>query len=149
MSRVLVPLDGSAGAARAVSAVLEELATAGLDLVVLQVFDPTTVPRFWDQPAHAVQSWAGEFLARYCAHQGARLELRRGIAGQHVVDVAAREHVDLITMGWTGRMSTGCARTVRAALTRAPAPVLLVRSLPNHGDHVATERTFGHSGHAV
>jgi len=41
--------------------------------VVLHVFDAQTVPKFWDQHAHAGQAWEQEFLARYCALPGARL----------------------------------------------------------------------------
>jgi hypothetical protein len=53
--------------------------------VVLHVFDAETLPKFWDQLAHAGQAWGREFLARYCALPGGRLELRRGAAADHIV----------------------------------------------------------------
>ena len=51
--RVLLPLDGTAESAAAVAGAVEQFARAGVDLVVLHVFDAETVPRFWDQAAHA------------------------------------------------------------------------------------------------
>ena len=89
--RVLLPLDGTAESAAAVAGAVEQFARAGVDLVALHVFDAETVPRFWDQAAHARRAWAEEFLARYCAQPGARLELRTGVAGERVLDVAEAE----------------------------------------------------------
>jgi hypothetical protein len=95
-------------------------------VVVLHVFDASTVPRFWDQAAHARRAWEEEFMTRFCAQPGARLELRSGAAGQQVVDVAATEGVDLITLGWSQRLDPGRAQTVRRTVLEAAVPVMLV-----------------------
>ena len=50
---VLVPLDGTRPASRAVAQVLAQLERAGLELEPVHVFDETSVPAFWD-PAHSV-----------------------------------------------------------------------------------------------
>jgi nucleotide-binding universal stress UspA family protein len=123
---VLIPLDGTPEAAAAVDRSVELFARAGVDLVVLHVFDQATVPRFWDQPAHARRAFEDEFMARYCAVPGARLELRSGVAGEQVIDVAAAEQVDLIALGWSQRLDAGRARVVRRTVTAADVPVMLV-----------------------
>ena len=124
--RVLVPLDGTAESAAAVAETAEQFARAGVDLVVLHVFDAETVPSFWDQAAHARGAWAEEFLARYCAQPGVRLELRSGVAGEHVLDVAEAERADLIALGWSQHLDPGRARTVRRTVREAVVPVMLV-----------------------
>jgi nucleotide-binding universal stress UspA family protein len=60
------------------------------------------------------------------ARPGARLELRSGVAGEQVVDVAMAEQVDLIALGWSQRLDAGRARTVRRTVTEASVPVMLV-----------------------
>jgi nucleotide-binding universal stress UspA family protein len=126
ITRVLIPLDGTPESAAAVSQTIRLLAGAGVDLVVLHVFDATTVPKFWDQPAHAEQAWQEEFLARYCDQPGVRLQLRSGVPAEHILDVATTEHVDLIGLGWSQQPSQARAQTLRQTLRDAPVPVLVV-----------------------
>ena len=126
ISRALIPLDGTPESAAAVAETIRLLADAGVDLVVLHVVDATTVPKFWDQPAHAEQAWQSEFLARYCDHPGVRLQLRSGVPGEHVLDVATTERVDLIALGWSRQLNEARAQTVRQTLCNAHVPVLVV-----------------------
>lgn len=126
IGRVLVPLDGSPGSSAAVSGVVDLLASAGVDLVVLHVFDAATAPRFWDQMAYAPQAWAEEFLTRNVHASGARLELRSGSPGEQVVDVAAEENADLIAMGWSQTLEGERARTVRRSVLDSGIPVMLM-----------------------
>jgi nucleotide-binding universal stress UspA family protein len=125
ITRVLVPLDGTAASATAVEKTIELLAHAGVDILVLHVFETATVPKFWDQPAHAEQVWRSEFMARYCDRPGIRFELRRGEPGQQVLDVATAERVDLIALAWS-RTDETRARTVRRAVGDARVPVMLM-----------------------
>jgi hypothetical protein len=37
---------------------------------------------------HARKSWVEEFLTRYCNQPNARMELRSGTPGEHILDVA-------------------------------------------------------------
>jgi len=126
ISRALIPLDGTPESAAAVAETIRLLAGAGVDIVVLHVFDATTAPKFWDQPAHAEQAWQDEFLARYCDHPGVRLQLRSGVPGEHVLDVATTEQADLIAIGWSQQPGRARARTLRQTLRDARAPVLVV-----------------------
>jgi nucleotide-binding universal stress UspA family protein len=125
ISRVLLPLDGSAEAAHAVEWSVQLLASSGVDLVVLHVFDEARSPQFWDQTAHAHQAWATEFLARH-APLGARLEVRVGVPGEQIVDVARTQDADLIALAWSQRLDAGRAATVRDAVLHAGVPILLV-----------------------
>jgi len=84
------------------------------------------VPKFWDQHAHACQAWGQEFLARYCALPGARLELRSGAAAEHVVKVAGAEQADVIALAWSQRLEPGRALVVRRAVLDTGMPVMLV-----------------------
>jgi len=124
--RVLLPLDGTARSAAAVAETAERFARGGAELVVLHVFDAQTVPKFWDQHAHAEQAWEQEFLARYCALPGARLELRSGAAAEHVAQVARAEQADMIALAWSQRLEPGRAAAVRRTVLDAEVPVMLV-----------------------
>jgi len=124
--RVLLPLDGTARSAAAVAEAAERFARGGAELVVLHVFTAQTVPKFWDQHAHASQAWEQEFLARYCALPGARLELRSGAAAEHVAKVAAAEQADMIALAWSQRLEPGHAAAVRRTILEAEVPVMLI-----------------------
>jgi len=124
--RVLLPLDGTARSAAAVAEAAERFARGGAELVVLHVFDTQTVPKFWDQQAHAGQAWEQEFLARFCALPGARLELRSGTAAEHVAQVAVAEQADMIALAWSQRLGPGRAAAVRRTIAEAEVPVMLV-----------------------
>ena len=129
--RVLLPLDGTARSAAAVAEAAERFARGGIELVVLHVFGAETVPKFWDQHAHAGQAWEQEFLARYCALPGARLELRSGAAAEHVAKVAAAEQADMIALAWSQRLDPGRAAAVRRTVLDAEVPVMLVPMPPD------------------
>jgi nucleotide-binding universal stress UspA family protein len=126
IDRALIPLDGSAESAGAVAETIRLLAHAGVDLVVLHVFDATTVPKFWDQPAHAEQAWQTEFIARYCDQPGVRLQLRSGVPGEHILDIADTEQVDLIALGWSQQLDEARAQTLQQTLRDAHVPVLIM-----------------------
>jgi nucleotide-binding universal stress UspA family protein len=126
ISRVLLPLDGTLESAAAVSPTMDLLARAGVELVVLHVFDASTVPKFWDHEIHAQRVWEDEFLTRHCGHPGVRLELRTGLPGENVIDVAAAAGADLIALGWSRQLASGRALTVRRTVRDARVPVLLV-----------------------
>lgn len=126
ISRVLVPLDGTAESAETVAETIALFAASGADIIALHVFDQTTVPNFWDQAAHARKSWDEEFLARNCHQPDVRLELRSGRPGENILDVAATEHADLIALGWTQNLSPGRAQTVRTIVAQTSTPILLL-----------------------
>jgi nucleotide-binding universal stress UspA family protein len=132
--RILVALDGPRGSAPAVVDAIG-LFARGADVVVLHVFDEETAPRFWDQPAHAENSWGEEFLTRHGRHRDSRLELRSGSPRDEVLDAARAERADVIVLGCSGDLSPGRARLVRHVLHHAEVPVLLVHVPTPAGRH--------------
>jgi nucleotide-binding universal stress UspA family protein len=123
--RVLIPLEGTAQSADAVAAELESLGRAGVGIVVLHVFGPGTLPRFWDQASHAGQSWGSEFLARWCDQPGVEVRLRSGEVVAAILEVAAAESSDIIALGWSQYTAGDRARVVRGIVARSDIPVLL------------------------
>lgn len=128
--RAIVPLEGTRESSDAVTAPLRALRDAGVEVTVVHVFDADTVPRFWDQSSYAEESFAAEFAACWCGDVDVPVRLRRGAAGNVVLDVAEVEEADVIVLGWSQDLSPGRARVVHAVLDRACIPVLLV---PVHG----------------
>jgi hypothetical protein len=126
ISRALLPLDGTEESAKAVETITRLLAQGGVDMIAVHVFEPATVPMFWDQRAHAHQAWSEEFLSRSGTPPGTRLDLCAGLPGEQVVRTAHTEDVDLVALGWSRHMGAGHAKTVREAVLEASVPVLLV-----------------------
>jgi nucleotide-binding universal stress UspA family protein len=127
ISRVLLPLDGTAATAASVSGLTQRALDAGAHVVATHVFDASTVPAFWDQAAYSGQEWTREFLRRNLP-DGVELDLRSGRPAEEVLAEAERDDVDLIIIGWGQDLGAGRAATVRHALTHGRTPVLLVRS---------------------
>jgi nucleotide-binding universal stress UspA family protein len=126
LHRVLVPLDGTPDAARAVEQAMGWFAGSGVEIVSLHVFDAATVPRFWDRPEHDHAAWTQEFLARNAPAAGTRLEVRSGRPADRVLEVATAEGADMIALGWGRRLAPDRAAVVREVLTRTPVPVILL-----------------------
>jgi nucleotide-binding universal stress UspA family protein len=127
LQRVLVPLDGTSATAVALTRTVELARDSEVEVDVLHVQGEDSLPLFSDQPQHETESWAREFLARYCPDVDlARLHLRVGWPGEHVVRVAHEMNADMIALGWAQDLSPGRAAVVREALERSEIPVLLV-----------------------
>jgi nucleotide-binding universal stress UspA family protein len=126
LARVLLPLDGTAGAAAAAEPVAARLGRAGLDVVVQHVFDRKTVPPFWDQGQHETESWTQEFRARWCGEPVTSVTWSGGVAADEIVASGAAEDVDLIALSWAQNASPGHAAIVKSVLAHAQVPVLLV-----------------------
>ncbi|MEV6769506.1 universal stress protein [Nocardia sp. NPDC051030] len=129
IERILVPLDGTEEAAQSVAEAVGQFCAAGIEIMVLHVFDRDTVPAHWDQAAHARTAWENEFLARYChpyfPGQCQTVTVRSGVPGESIVDVAAEE-ADLIVLGWSRQLLPGRARSVRQTIGAASVPILLI-----------------------
>lgn len=128
LHRVLVPLDGTPDAARAVEQAMGWFAGSGVEIVSLHVFDAATVPRFWDRPEHDHAAWSAEFLARNVPATSARLQVRSGWPSDRILEVATAERADMIALGWRRRLAPDRAAVVREVLARTPVPVILLPS---------------------
>jgi len=122
----LVPLDGRPESAETVEPVLRLLTEAGVDLVVVHVFDQAMVPSIWDEPRYTAPAWEHEFLARNLPFLHTRLRRCAGPTGSQVVQTAIDEKADLVVVGWSQDLSAGHARTLQGLLASGGRSVLLL-----------------------
>jgi nucleotide-binding universal stress UspA family protein len=126
LGRVLVPLE--ARRTHAPQAIIALARGTELEVLVLHVFEEESLPLFTDQPQHEHPAHVDEFLRRHCPWgiESSRLEVRVGRSDELVPLVAEQADVDLIALGWAQELGPNRAPIVRAALSRARVPVLLV-----------------------
>jgi hypothetical protein len=132
--RLVVPLEGTEEASRAVTESLLPLidARVDVDVVVLHVFTPATVPRVLDRPARDLDLWADEFVARHCP-AASRIVLRSGHVGGRVAEVCTEQDADLVVLSWSQDSSPGRAAVIRDLLAHTAIPVLLLPVNPGAG----------------
>lgn len=128
LARILVPLEGTSESSRALADTITLADRRQLEIVVLHVHSPATVPAFADHEPHATAAWEHEFLSRHIAipHTRVSLERRLGVPADHTIAVAREQHVDLIMLAWGQNLSPGHARVVSRTLSRSDIPLLLV-----------------------
>lgn len=128
LQRVLVPVDDASAIGEALPAVIEFAVGHGLEIVVLHVFDASTLPMFGDQPQHEVPAWAAEFLGRFCPDEPERVrcELRVGFPAEQVLEVLDSLDADLVFLEWSRDLAPGHAEVVQRALARATVPLVLI-----------------------
>jgi len=126
--RILVPLEGSSERSQALESTIELAHRRRLEVLVLHVHSPETVPAFDDHAPHAASAWGQEFLARYVSAPDHRITLLRrlGVPADDVVAVAHEASADLIALAWKQDLSPGHARVVSETLARSDVPVLLL-----------------------
>jgi nucleotide-binding universal stress UspA family protein len=125
---VLLPLEGTRPTSLAPVHVLDLARDAAVDVLVLHVLDESSLPLFTDQPQHETETWAREFLTRYCPRglRSVQLALRVGRPEDAIVDVAEASGADLVALGWNQRLAPDRAAIVRSLLEHGRAPMLLV-----------------------
>jgi hypothetical protein len=123
--RALVPLDGTRAVSAALRATIQAFESVGLEVVVLHVFDRSTVPRFLDDPRD-LDLWGEEFLTRNLHGLRLRLEVRSGDAATAILGMASAEDVDVVALGWRQELTRERAAVIRRVLAEAGRPVLLV-----------------------
>jgi nucleotide-binding universal stress UspA family protein len=124
--RVLVAMKGTPRQARRLRSVMHTAADANLEVVVIHVDDPATIPPFSDQVQHESEAYAREFLRRFAPElPNARLENRVGIPADEILRVARERHPDLLAVGWSSSELPDRGGVALAVLARSPVPVLL------------------------
>lgn len=136
--RLLVLHDGTPVASPGVQVASRVAAAANGDVVVLHVAelappaDPRGLPalRVADHGPYDWEEWRDEFGRRFCPSSpgvALTLEVVSGPPVDAVVDVVARERVDLVVVTWKGELGPGRAPTLRGLARRSPAPLLVLR----------------------
>jgi hypothetical protein len=123
--RLLLPLEGTHESSRPIVERLYSLVDRELEMIVLHVFTPETMPRVLDRPVRDLLLWGDEFGARY-GPSGARVECRLGVVAEQVARVVADEAVDMVALSWSQDVSPGHAEVVRDVVSRSTVPVMLV-----------------------
>jgi nucleotide-binding universal stress UspA family protein len=91
------------------------------------------VPRYVDQPQHEWEAWQQEFLDRVrgvgrgaeTVHLHLHLDFDKPASA--IVRFAVDHQSDLVILAWRGRLERDRALILRAILSAAPCPVLVVR----------------------
>ena len=128
INRILVPLEGTSEGSQALDETIRLAHRRGLEVLVLHVHSPATVPAFSDHEPHATLAWEREFLTRHVSTPHDRITLLRrlGVPADDVVAVARETGPDLIVLAWGQDLAPGHARVVSETLAHADIPVLLL-----------------------
>jgi hypothetical protein len=99
---------------------------AEVEVVLLHVSFADSLPMFDDHRGHETADWMDEFLNRYSpvAPKGVRFELRTGMPGERIVEVAA-DGRRARRAGLAPGRRAGRATIVREVLAHSPIPVVL------------------------
>ena len=128
--RLLVPLEGTDVSSRPVLDRLMPLLSADIELVVLHVFNDTTLPAMLDRPYRDLDLLGREFLTRHCP-RAELIELRTGPIATRVAEVSEEHRSDLIVLSWSQNLSPERAHVVRSVLGDSLLPVLLLPIAPS------------------
>ena len=128
VTHILIPLEGTIESSHALEQTVKLAHQHQLEIIVLHVHSPATVPAFSDHEPHGTQAWEQEFLARYIAtpHERIKLVRRLGVPADDVVAVAHETAADLLVLAWSQNLSPGRARVVSETLAHSHVPVLLI-----------------------
>jgi nucleotide-binding universal stress UspA family protein len=128
LARILVPLEGTSASSRALEDTLKLAHRQRLEILVLHVHSPATVPAFSDHEPHATRAWDEEFLARHVSAPRERVTLLRrlGVPADDIVTIAREAGADLIVLAWNQNLAPGRARVVSETLAHSDVGVLLL-----------------------
>jgi hypothetical protein len=127
IAHVLVPLDGTPATAAALEPIIEAVAAAEVEIVLIHVLVPSHLPAFGDQLGHEGRAWSAAFIARNAAAaHSSYLELRVGRPAERIAEALRESGADLVTLGWSRDLSESRAPIVGEVLATADVPVLLI-----------------------
>ena len=143
IDHLLVPLEGTEVSSRPVLEQLLPLLVTEVELVVLHVFNETTLPTMLDRPVRDLDVLGREFLLHHCPN-ATRIEFRTGPIAARVTEVSEDVGTDLVVLSWSQNPSPERARVVREVLGDSVLPVLL---LPDaNAARVESPRLSGSTG---
>ena len=127
-TRLLLPIEGTGEVPPALSDMIDVAHRRRLEIIVLHLHSPATVPAFSDHEPHGTRAWDQEFLARHLGipHDRVRLLRRAGAPADDIAAVAEETGAELIVLAWSQSLAKGRARVVTRTLASARIPVLLL-----------------------
>jgi nucleotide-binding universal stress UspA family protein len=131
-TRLLLPIEGTRAAPPALGVIIDAARRSKLELIVLHLHSPATVPAFSDHEPHATRAWDREFLARHLEFPPERTKVLRqvGTPADDVPAVAERIGAELVVLVWSQCLAEGRARVVTRTLASTRIPVLLLPAGP-------------------
>jgi nucleotide-binding universal stress UspA family protein len=128
VTHILIPLEGTIESSHALEQTVKLAHQHQLEIIVLHIHSPATVPAFSNHEPHGTHAWEQEFLARYIAtpHERIKLVRRLGVPADDVVAVAHETAAELLVLAWSQNLSPGRARVVSETLAHSHVPVLLI-----------------------
>ena len=132
-TRLLLPIEGQGAAPPALSHIIDAAHRRKLEIIVLHLHSPATVPAFSDHEPHGTRAWDQEFLARHLPFKPDRVTVLRrvGTPADDVPALAERTGAELIVLVWSQRLAKGRARVVTRTLASTRIPVLLLPTEPS------------------
>ena len=127
-TRLLLPIEGTGPAPPALRDIIVAAHRRELEIIVLHLHSPATVPAFANHEPHDTQEWTHEFLARYvpAPHDRVRVVRYVGTPADDVLAVAEGTGAELIVLVWGQSLAEGRARVVTSTLASTRIPVLLL-----------------------
>ena len=134
-TRLLLPIEGQGAAPPALSHIIGAAHRRKLEIIVLHLHSPATVPAFSDHEPHGTQAWDQEFLARHLPFPADRVTVLRrvGTPADDVSALAEGTGAELIVLVWSQSLVKGRARVVTRTLASTRIPVLLLPAEPSVG----------------
>jgi nucleotide-binding universal stress UspA family protein len=128
INKILVPLEGTNESSHALDDTINLAHRRGLEVLVLHIHSPATLPSFSDHEPHATLAWEQEFLTRHVTtpHNHITLLRRLGVPADDIVAVARETGADLTVLAWSQSLASGHARVVSETLMHSAIPVLLI-----------------------
>ncbi len=142
LKRLLIPVDGAPGTARALKPALVLAVRLGASVDLLYVAAPlqTTAqepgsiraPRYVDQPQHEWPQWSNEVIDRLIAYADCpacvpmQMYLVLGEPAREITRFAREHGEDAIVLVRQSRLEPGRAAVLRAVLDQAPCPLLII-----------------------
>lgn len=127
VTRIVVPLDGSARAEDALPVAAEIRRLSGATLRLVQVIDPSTSLATTHELTRAAEAYLERQVESLDDPAGVSCEVRLGRADEQLLDAVRAGDLFVMTprsRGWLGRLLPGDVSS--AVIRRSPVPVVLV-----------------------
>ena len=146
--KILIPLNGSMGAAQALAPVMNIISKIQSHIDLLHISSSVscqetetareegtfTAPYYQDYQHHEWKLWEKEFMRRFYeimrennVKTTLKLTHSTGEPAEEIIKFALENDIDFIALAWHGNMGHLHAVTMQKVLSKTPCPILLVK----------------------